>query len=54
MAGATRRRTIYQIQQILRAYKAKLEEASTYRGYLSAEGKDLTDDYPNESSENGG
>ena len=51
MADATRRRTIYQIQQILKAYKAKLEEASTYRDFLSAEGKSLTDDYIEENSE---
>lgn len=51
MAGATRRRTIYQIQQILRAYKTKLEKASTYRDFLSAEGKSLTDDYIEENSE---
>lgn len=51
MAGATRRRTIYQIQQILRAYKTKLEKASTYRDFLSAEGKSLTDDYMEKNSE---
>nr|WP_318660959.1 DNA/RNA non-specific endonuclease [uncultured Treponema sp.] len=51
MADATRQRTIYQIQQILKAYKAKLEKASTYRDFLSAEGKSLTDDYMEKNSE---
>ena len=51
MADATRQRTIYQIQQILKAYKAKLEKVSTYRDFLSAEGKSLTDDYIEENSE---
>lgn len=51
MADTTRQRTIYQIQQILKAYKAKLEKASTYRDFLSAEGKSLTDDYMEKNSE---
>ena len=51
MADATRRRTMYQIQQILKAYKAKLEKAATYRDFLSAEGKSLTDNYMEENSE---
>ena len=51
MADATRRRAIYQIQQILKAYKSKLEKALTYRDFLSAEGKNLTDDYMGENSD---
>ena len=51
MAEATRRRTVYQIRQILKAYKSKLEEALTYRDCLSAEGKELTDDYMSKDSE---
>lgn len=51
MTEATRRRTIYQIRQILKVYKSKLEEASTYRDCLSAEGKELTDDYMSKDSE---
>lgn len=51
MAESTRRRTVYQIQQILKAYRAKLESAAAYRDYLSAEGKALTDDYMSEDRE---
>lgn len=51
MAESTRRRTVYQIQQILKAYRAKLEAAAAYRDYLSAEGKALTDDYMSEDRE---
>ena len=51
MADATRRLTVYQIQQILKAYKAKFEEAPTYCDFLSAEGKILTDDYMEKNSD---
>lgn len=51
MAGVTRRRAVYQVQNVLQAYKDKIEYASTYIDKLTKEGQDLVFDYVKENSE---
>lgn len=51
MAEATRRRAIYQVQNVLQAYKDKIEYARTYFDNLTKEGQDLVLDYTKENSE---
>ena len=51
MANVTRRRAIYQVQNVLQAYKNKIEYASTYFNNLTNEGQEIVIDYNKKESE---